>query len=161
MFSSQNSTSLLFYLLPVVTVAGKSRYLDANGADVFGVKIPLVGDLLNSGSFETTYVDESIRVSRGTVPFFDELRVFIKVREDGIQKESSYVTSPTKDVTVGNETFHETLSNDELDSLDYSPHNKTHSEMTPANKKNNDSTRRVGDIVNNTNRTETDDTSSS
>jgi hypothetical protein len=140
-----------------VTVAGKSRYLDANGADVFGIKIPL-GDLLNSGSFETTYVDETIRVSRGTIPFFDELRVFIKVREDGMQKESSNITSLAKAVTLGNETYHDTLSNDELDSLDYSPLIETHSEITPAVNKNSDSTSKVEDIVENTNKTVTEDT---
>ncbi|CAJ1925063.1 unnamed protein product [Cylindrotheca closterium] len=62
----------------VLNIAGKSQYLEPDGADLLGVNVPF-GEFLNAGSFETTYLDDELRISRSKVGVVDQLRVFIKV----------------------------------------------------------------------------------
>ena len=61
----------------VLNVAGDSTYLEPNGADIAGINLPL-GEFAGSGTFETTYLDESLRISRGKQGFVDQLRVFVR-----------------------------------------------------------------------------------
>lgn len=61
----------------VLNVAGNSTYLEPNGQDIAGLNLPL-GEFIGSGTFETTYLDNDLRISRGKQGFVDQLRVFIR-----------------------------------------------------------------------------------
>lgn len=61
----------------VLNVAGDSTYLEPNGQDIAGLNLPL-GDFVGAGTFETTYMDETLRISRGKQGLVDQLRVFIR-----------------------------------------------------------------------------------
>eukprot|EP00980_Cylindrotheca_fusiformis_P026875 scaffold17809_cov115-Cylindrotheca_fusiformis.AAC.3 len=70
----------------VVNIAGRSQILDPSGADVFGVNVPF-GDMLNAGDFDTTYMDDDLRISRSKVGVVDQLRVFTRSVPDLDQAE--------------------------------------------------------------------------
>lgn len=61
----------------VLNVAGNSTYLEPNGQDIAGLNLPL-GEFIGSGTFETTYMDRDLRISRGKQGFVDQLRVFVR-----------------------------------------------------------------------------------
>mmetsp|Transcript_15303 Transcript_15303/g.31119 ORF Transcript_15303/g.31119 Transcript_15303/m.31119 type:complete len:343 (+) Transcript_15303:155-1183(+) len=61
----------------VLNVAGDSTYLEPNGADIAGINLPL-GEFAGAGTFETTYLDDSLRISRGKQGFVEQLRVFVR-----------------------------------------------------------------------------------
>lgn len=61
----------------VLNVAGESKNLEPNGEDVLGINIPF-GELLNAGSFDTTFLDDSMRISRSKTGPVEQIRVFVK-----------------------------------------------------------------------------------
>mmetsp|Transcript_4251 Transcript_4251/g.8914 ORF Transcript_4251/g.8914 Transcript_4251/m.8914 type:complete len:375 (-) Transcript_4251:462-1586(-) len=63
----------------VLNVAGTSRVLDPDGKDLAGINLPSLGDFLNTASFNTTYCDGDLRISRGKLLGQEEfLRVFVR-----------------------------------------------------------------------------------
>lgn len=91
-----------------MNVAGESKNLEPDGADVLGINIPF-GEYLNAGSFETTVVDASMRVSRsklgngGRLP--EQIRVFRKIVDetDGSVYEKSSVVVTAAPAAVDEE----------------------------------------------------------
>lgn len=61
----------------VLNVAGRSTMLDPDGKDLLGVNLPW-GEFTNTGAFETTYMDDTLRISRGKQGPFEQLRVFVR-----------------------------------------------------------------------------------
>ena len=92
----------------VVNVAGESKNLEPSGADVLGINIPF-GEYLNAGSFETTFVDESMRISRSKTGPVDQLRVFVKAEAESVEEEDVVAEEDDKLDDV------EIVEDDELD----------------------------------------------
>lgn len=80
----------------VWNVAGKSTYLDPAGKDMVGINLPW-GDFVGSGTFETTYADEDLRVLRAKQGRFDLLRIFVKSEpEVEVMEETSEAVESTE-----------------------------------------------------------------
>ena len=84
----------------VLNVAGESKMLSADGADIAGINLPL-GEFINTGTFETTFMDDELRVSRGKQGLVDQLRVF--VRADRVAKDKAMAEIVDKEIET--ETF--------------------------------------------------------
>jgi hypothetical protein len=69
----------------VLNVAGNNTYLEPNGQDIAGLNFPL-GEFIGAGTFETTYMDSSLRISRGKQGFADQLRVFVRTNRLAAQE---------------------------------------------------------------------------
>jgi len=97
----------------VVSAAGTSQYLDTAGADLLGVNLPL-GEFLNAGTFDTTYMDDTLRISRGKVGVVEQLRVFVKDSSSADESDAE-ITSVTVDETEMSVEVEMEVSDDEKD----------------------------------------------
>ena len=94
----------------VLNVAGTSQQLDPKGKDVASLNLPF-GEVLNAGDFETTYLKDSVRISRGKVGPVDQLRVFVRKEEHDdelkttvVEMVDTMVTDDSTDAVVTAET---------------------------------------------------------
>jgi hypothetical protein len=88
--ASTNLSTRLTLQSVVLNVAGTSRVLDPQGKDVAALNLPtaffnLPNDFIKSAgdSFETIYMDDTLRISRGKLGVVDQLRVFVKQTSSG------------------------------------------------------------------------------
>lgn len=81
-----------------LNVAGTSTFLEPDGKDLAGINLPL-SEFLSAGTFETTYMDEELRISRGKQGFVDVLRIF--VRPGRVEKDANLRDIEDSDTSVG------------------------------------------------------------
>jgi PAP_fibrillin len=68
-----------------VNVAGTSQYLDPEGEDVLGINSPLKE--FQAGTFETTYLDNTLRISRTNMGPVDQLRVYVRSEKEELSDD--------------------------------------------------------------------------
>lgn len=70
----------------IVNVAGTSQFLESDGKDVLGINSPLKE--FQAGTFETTYLDDNLRISRTTTSSVDQLRVYVRSEPEEISVDN-------------------------------------------------------------------------
>jgi hypothetical protein len=128
-FPSIHSRRLLFLL---VNVAGESQILDPAGADLIGINVPF-GEFLNAGSFETTYMDDKIRVSRSKVGIVDQLRVFLRsdLDFDGTTTPTTTATAETESKIEIEQVNEAEIAHDDTED-DVSPSDDIEDDISPS-----------------------------
>ena len=69
-------------------MAGTSQFLEPGGKDVFGFNSPLKE--FQAGTFETTYLDDNLRISRTNMGSIDQLRVYVRSEAEASDMDEEY-----------------------------------------------------------------------
>ena len=119
--ASTTLTTKLTLQSVVVNVAGTSSVLDPQGKDVASLNVPSIfsgaSDFVNSDSFETTYMDDNLRISRGKLGLVDQLRVFVKQTNRG--DETMRTTETDVDEAMDPEFVYDDETTESLESNDH------------------------------------------